>query len=157
MIKLFRNVEVLRSVIAFIIISLASVIAVWIYDERFLVPVMIICFLFTLVHFITLYLRYKRISDLTADIDRILHGEGNVHLEEYAEGELALLQSEVYKMTIRLREQQSKLMDDKMYLADLLADISHQIRTPLTSINILVSMLSEPELSFEKREQTVHK
>ena len=118
---------------------------------------MIICFLFTLVHFITLYLRYKRISDLTADIDRILHGEGNVHLEKYAEGELALLQSEVYKMTIRLREQQSKLMDDKMYLADLLADISHQIRTPLTSINILVSMLSEPELSFEKREQTVHK
>ena len=114
MIKLFRNVEVLRSVIAFIIISLASVIAVWIYDERFLVPVMIICFLFTLVHFITLYLRYKRISDLTADIDRILHGEGNVHLEKYAEGELALLQSEVYKMTIRLREQQSKLMDDKM-------------------------------------------
>lgn len=157
MIKLFRNVEVLRSVIAFIIISLASVIAVWIYDERFLVPVIIICFLFTLVHFITLYLRYKRISDLTADIDRILHGEGNVHLEKYAEGELALLQSEVYKMTIRLREQQSKLMDDKMYLADLLADISHQIRTPLTSINILVSMLSEPELSFEKREQTVHK
>ena len=60
-------------------------------------------------------------------------------------------------MTVRLREQKSKLMDDKVYLADLLADISHQIRTPLTSINILVSMLSEPDLTYEKREQTVQK
>ena len=68
-----------------------------------------------------------------------------------------MLQSEIYKMTVRLREQQSKLMDDKVYLADFLADISHQIRTPLTSINILVSMLSEPDLTYEKREQLVHK
>lgn len=48
---------------------------------------------------------------------------------------------------IRLREQQKKLLDDKIYLADSIADISHQIRTPLTSINLLCEFLSEEQLS----------
>ena len=155
--KLLRNLEVFHSLIAFIALSLAAVIAVWIYDDRFIIPVICLCCCFTLIHFITSFFRYKKISELTGDIDRILHGEENINLEKYAEGELALLQSEVYKMTVRLRSQQSKLVEDKMYLADFLADVSHQIRTPLTSINILVSMLAEPDMTFEQREQTVHK
>lgn len=103
------------------------------------------------------YIRYKRISKLATDIDRILHVDENIKFENYSEGDIGLLQSEIYKMTVRLREQQSKLTEDKVYLADFLADISHQVRTPLTSINILVSMLSEPDLTYEKREQIVHK
>jgi len=95
--------------------------------------------------------RYRRIAELSADIDRILHGEDHVSLNDYAEGELGILQSEVHKMTIRLREQKQSLVDDKIYLADSLADISHQIRTPLTSINLLVSFLSEPNISDQRR------
>ena len=157
MMKLLRNIEVFRSVIAFLILSLAAVIAVWIYDDRFLVPVIGLCSGFTAIHFLTVFFRYRKISQLTSNIDRILHENENICLEDYNEGELALLQSEIHKMTVRLREQQSKLIEDKVYLADFLADVSHQIRTPLTSINILVSMLAEPDISFEKREQTVHK
>ena len=63
------------------------------------------------------------------------------------------MQSEVHKMTIRLREQQQSLMDDKIYLADAIADISHQIRTPLTSINLLVSFISEPGITDERRQK----
>lgn len=157
MMKLLRNIEVFRSVIAFLILSLAAVIAVWIYDDRFLIPVILLCGGFTAIHFLTVFFRYRKISQLTSNIDRILHENENICLEDYNEGELALLQSEIHKMTVRLREQQSKLIEDKVYLADFLADVSHQIRTPLTSINILVSMLAEPDISFEKREQTVHK
>ena len=64
---------------------------------------------------------------------------------------MGVLQSEIYKMTVRLREQQQKLQDDKIYLAESIADISHQIRTPLTSVNLLVSFLSEADLSDAKR------
>ena len=39
-------------------------------------------------------------------------------LKEYTEGELGILQSEIYKMTVRLREQRLTLLDDKKYLAD---------------------------------------
>ena len=54
-------------------------------------------------------------------------------------------------MTVRLREQADHLAQDKKYLADSIADISHQIRTPLTSINIITELLSEPELPDEDR------
>ena len=67
-----------------------------------------------------------------------------------------MLQSEIHKMTNRLREQKQHLIEDKVYLADSLADISHQIRTPLTSINLLVSLLSEPDISEERRTKLTH-
>ncbi len=157
MIKLFRNSEVIRSVYAFIVISSIALLGVLIYDKSLFIPILCLCAVFCAAHIIFEYVRYRKISDLAVKIDRILHGDENVSIENCSEGEIALLSSEVYKMTVCLREQKSKLLDDKVYLADLLADISHQIRTPLTSINLLVSMLSEPDLTFEKREQTVHK
>ena len=63
---------------------------------------------------------------------------------------------EIYKMTIRLREQQQTLTREKAYLADSIADISHQIRTPLTSINLLIGLLSEPKLTDARRQQLIH-
>lgn len=59
-------------------------------------------------------------------------------------------------MTIRLREQQQTLTREKAYLADSIADISHQIRTPLTSINLLIGLLSEPKLTDARRQQLIH-
>jgi signal transduction histidine kinase len=107
------------------------------------------------VHTFNNYKRYKRIQELSADINRILHEDIHISLEKYEEGELSILESEVQKMVVRLREQQQQLMADKMYLADAIADISHQIRTPLTSINLLLSFLSEPDITEEKRQKTV--
>lgn len=51
------------------------------------------------------YRRYKKIAALSQDIDRILHGEESIRFEDYTEGELAVLSSEISKMTLRLLEQ----------------------------------------------------
>ncbi len=157
MMKLLRNNEVLNGIKVFGIISAFVLIFTIIYDRSYFIPALFICAAFCTAHYVTVFLRYKKLSDLSVKIDKILHDDENVSFESCEEGELALLSSEISKMTICLREQKSKLQEDKVYLADLLADISHQIRTPLTSINILVSMLSEPDMSYEKREQTVQK
>ena len=93
---------------------------------------------------------------MSSDINQILHGDDTLSFDKYEEGELAILESEVQKMVVRLREQQSQLLADKKYLADSIADISHQIRTPLTSINLLVSMLAEPDISEERRMKLNH-
>ena len=95
--------------------------------------------------------RYRRISELSDGIDKILHGAEKVDFEEYKEGEVAILSSEIHKMVIRLREQASLLLADKRFLSDSIADIAHQLRTPLTSMNIIVDMFSDAELSDEKR------
>lgn len=155
--KFLRNPEVKKSLIWHGIISAIAAVAAFVWDERFGVFVLSLCAVFTAVHCITTYRRYKCIYNLSADIDRILHGDDeNISLNRYAEGELGILQSEIHKMTVRLREQKQQLVNDKVYLADSIADISHQIRTPLTSINLLVHRLSESGLSEEKRIKLSH-
>ena len=151
MMKLFRNPEILRTFLLYLVLSAAAVIAAFIMAGSFGWLMGAVCAAFIGIWLVQSARRYRRIAELSADIDRILHGEDHVSLNEYAEGELGILQSEVHKMTIRLREQKQSLVDDKIYLADSLADISHQIRTPLTSINLLVSLLSDPGITDERR------
>ncbi|MCM1058259.1 MAG: HAMP domain-containing histidine kinase [Firmicutes bacterium] len=156
MMKLFRNPEVKRTLLLQIIFSLAAAVTTFVWEKRFGMFTLGVCAAFILIYLLTTCRRYRRIAQLAGDIDRLLHGDSQVALEKYAEGELNILQSEVYKMTVRLREQQQSLQDDKVYLADSLADISHQMRTPLTSINLLVSFLSEPDITEERRQKLSH-
>lgn len=99
--------------------------------------------------------RYQRIEMLSSQIDALLHGDEQIQFQSYTEGELSILQSEIHKMTVRLKEQQQLLQKDKQNLSNAIADISHQIRTPLTSMNLIVSMLSDEELTEEKRKNLV--
>lgn len=109
------------------------------------------------VHGVASYCRYQRIAQLSQSIDRILHGDDSLKLAGYEEGELAILTSEIYKMTVRLRDAAEKLQLDKQWLLDTMADISHQLRTPLTAMNLSVSMLTAEELSFERRKALAHR
>ena len=156
MIKLLKNKEVRKTLILQLVVAIVGCIAAFSVDDRAGIVVAIISAFLILIHYISTYKRYNRISDLATDINKLLHGDNAISLENYSEGELGILHSEIYKMTVRLREQQQKLMNDKVYLADSIADISHQIRTPLTSINLLVQFLSEPNLSDERRQQLTH-
>lgn len=91
-------------------------------------------------HWLFQHRRYNEIAALSRSIDRVLHGQDQL-LDDSAEGELAILRSEIRKMTLRLRESADLLQQDKAELSEALADISHQLRTPLTSINLTVSLL----------------
>lgn len=99
--------------------------------------------------------RYRRMAGLAEQIDRILHGEEVQIMEHCNEGEFAVLATSVDKMVQRLLEQQSILHQEKAILADSMADISHQMKTPLTSISLLLNLLQEEQLSQEKRLQYV--
>lgn len=67
------------------------------------------------------------------------------------EGELSILHSEITKKMQRIREQNDALKQDKIRLADSLADIAHQLRTPLTSANLILSLLSDTADENERR------
>ena len=111
--------------------------------------------LFGLLALVVDNLRNRRIAQLTLEIDAILHGDSQGLLMETGEGELAILRSEIYKMTVRLREQAEALTRDRRYLADSMADISHQLRTPLTSLNLMVPLLARPNLEAKRRAELV--
>lgn len=86
--------------------------------------------------------RYRSIARISNQIDLVLHNAERLYINELDEGELSILNSEITKMTQRIREQNEALKKEKVYLADSLADIAHQLRTPLTSANLILSLLA---------------
>ncbi len=153
MIKLLRNKEVKIHLFLHIVLSTIAIILCCFIDFRAALVTVVLSLLLMVVYLFSSYKKYKKITSLAYDINRILHEDYTISLKNYSEGELSILQSEIHKMTIRLREQQQLLLNDKIYLADSIADISHQIRTPLTSINLIVQFLSEPDLPYDRRKQ----
>ena len=95
--------------------------------------------------------RYRSIARLSNQIDLVLHNADRLDLDELEEGELSILHSEITKMLLRIREQNEALKNEKMHLADSLADIAHQLRTPLTSANLTLSLLEKNPDENERR------
>ena len=153
---MFRNPEIKKSLLCYLLLTLALSIGAFFISVPCGIYVLCACLLFVAIYLFIMHKRYKRIAQLSERIDRILHGESDISFDAYTEGELGVLQSEIAKMTVRLREQQQSLIKDKVYLADSIADISHQIRTPLTSINLIVDFLSQPDLDEQRRTELVH-
>src|SRR5699024_1387152 len=87
--------------------------------------------------------RYRRLADLAGQIDRVLHDAETVFISTQEEGELAILESELAKTTQRIREQNRALQREKSRLAEAMADIAHQLRTPLTSCNLVLALLEQ--------------
>jgi hypothetical protein len=96
--------------------------------------------------------RYKSIAQISNQIDLVLHNADHLYIGESDEGELSILQSEITKMTLRIREQNDTLKKEKVHLADSLADIAHQLRTPLTSVNLILSLLENNPDENERKE-----
>ena len=153
--KLLKNPEIKRNFILWLIVGAAAVTAAFIVDVKCGVTNAALFAVLTVVHYASTYKRYKRIADLSLEIDKILYDSSRFDLSRFEEGELEILSSEIQKMTVRLREQADALSKDKRYLADSLADISHQIRTPLTSISLIIEFLADSELTYEQRAKYV--
>lgn len=87
--------------------------------------------------------RYQSLAHLAEKLDRVLSGERDIRLRDMDEGELAILSSEIDKAVSRLHLAVDELQAEKVALSDALADISHQLKTPLTSIAISTELIRE--------------
>lgn len=154
--KIFKNPESVKilviSAAATVIVAAFSCFAGWQCAAFCVLTGAITSLLFSIA---TEY-RYRRIEKMSNAIEKILHGSDESVINDFREGELSILQSEVSKMTKRLRESAAALEKDKNFLSDSIADISHQLRTPLTSVNLLISSLADKEQSYEQRLRTIY-
>ena len=105
-----------------------------------------------LVYFLTEYRRYKKLESLSAQLRRLLQNGTSLSIADYEEGELSVLASELQKVTLRLKENAEALTRDKRFLVDSLADISHQLRTPLTTMNLTLGLLKNDPAPAERDE-----
>ena len=87
--------------------------------------------------------RYRALANMAANLDRVLAGERDIRLRDMSEGELAILSSEIDKVIARLNLTVDELQAEKLALSDALANISHQLKTPLTSIAISTELIRD--------------
>lgn len=167
--KYIRNPEIKRQLFLFPVIGAVGVALALIFSMHpristegmtpaaAVILVLLMWGMMAVFHFAEAYCRYRRLAEVSSEIDRILHREDIVLLRQMEEGELCILEDEINKMLRRLKEQNAELKREKTYLADSLTDLSHQLRTPLTSMNLICSMLEDETLTQEKRREYLRK
>lgn len=84
-----------------------------------------------------------QVAKLSTYLGQIEAGDYALDVRDNGEGSFSLLKNDLYKVTVRLREQAELLQKDKTALSNLIADISHQIKTPLTSLGVLADLLAD--------------
>ncbi|NLA11671.1 MAG: HAMP domain-containing histidine kinase [Firmicutes bacterium] len=98
---------------------------------------------FTAAAFFFLRAQYSQIRGITRYAGEISRGDYSLEIRDNREGDLSILKNEIYKITTLLKKQAETLQQERTLLADSLADISHQLKTPLTSLSMLSDLLSE--------------
>lgn len=100
--------------------------------------------------------RYRELDKLSVYMGEISNGNDTLDVRDNQEGELSILKNNIYKVTLMLSEHRSLLQRDKVQLTDAISDISHQLKTPLTSMTMMADLLSDPNLSPAKRSEFTH-
>lgn len=128
--------------------------------QQFLVTNITIVFVST-IFLIFLFLRFnakkdREINKITKCLEEINKRNYKIDIEEMSEDELSILKNELYKVTIKLKEDAENSKQAKKDLKDTLADISHQLKTPITSILIILdNIIDNPDMDKNTREDFI--
>ena len=99
--------------------------------------------LFAVTVFFYLKRRQIKIRGLTDYMQEINRDRYRLDMEDNGDDELSGLRNEIYKLTVFLKEKADQAVERRQALADSVTNISHQLKTPLTSITVLLDNLSE--------------
>jgi signal transduction histidine kinase len=117
-----------------------------------------VCIAFGLA-FAVLFLGYLKIQkkqtmNIAKRIERINLGDYSLQIDRNSEDELSLLDNQIYRTAVKFREQAENSNKDKENLQKSLSDISHQLKTPLTSIIVMVeNILDDDDMPLEIRRE----
>lgn len=114
---------------------------------------------FTMIIILGIFVKkfYKKISDLSSYTNDVLNNRYSMDIREYDEGDISNLKNDLYKMTIKLREQSEISIRDKKNLEETLSDISHQLKTPLTSMYVINELLYDEKLDSKAKKEFLTK
>lgn len=151
-----KDPEIRKETAVYAAVTLALAAAAFFFSPAGAMCVILTGAVLTAAHLFFARRRCRRLAELTAGLNRILLGQQEILIGEYSEGELSILYSEIHKMTVRLKQQTDLLLADKQGLTGAIEDIFHQLRTPMTAMNLTISLLADESLTYEKRIRLTH-
>lgn len=97
-----------------------------------------------------MFIKYNKLKDtklteIIKYIEEINNKNYKLDIDDNTEDELSILKNEIYKTTVMLKEMAENSASDKANLKDSLSNISHQLKTPLTSIVIMLDNILDTE------------
>lgn len=149
--SVFRSREMKRLVCVCLLLTAGMSILGFALDQRFGFFALATCGLSSVTGILFYVLHLRRIARLTQEMQRVLRGGAPLPLSQNQEGEYAIFEHELYKLSQALRNQAEISLADKRQLAEALADLSHQIKTPLTAMTLECQLLRAPEIAQSER------
>lgn len=141
--QLLQNVEFRRRSLLLLAVSVIACAVGFVIQPACGFLTLAVCLFFLLYYLVTSLRRDRQMEQLSQCIDQALYGRDGALLSACQEGELAILQTQLQKLLVKLRQSSARDQEDKAFLRDAIADISHQLRTPMTSLNLIAAMLPE--------------
>lgn len=119
----------------------------------------IVCIYILFLFLFILYnkIQNKKIKEISNYMNNVLNNDYSLDIRSYEEGILSILKNDIYKMTIKLKEQTNIAVNEKNNLEMILSDISHQIKTPLTSMYVINDLLKKNKLTNKERIEFLNK
>lgn len=124
---------------------------------KLMIIITLIFFLFTISYYRFLKSQYQRLNNLGEYMNQVLNGNDTLNIKDYEEGYFSTLKNDVYKLTTKLKEGRNRSIQDKKELEQVLSDISHQIKTPLTSMYVINDLLKKEDIDKTTKEQFLEK
>lgn len=141
--QLLQNAEFRRRSLLLLAVSVIACAVGFVIQPACGFLTLAVCLFFLLYYLVTSLRRDRQMEQLSQCIDQALYGRDGALLSACQEGELAILQTQLQKLLVKLRQSSARDQEDKAFLRDSIADISHQLRTPMTSLNLIAAMLPE--------------
>lgn len=122
-----------------------------------------VALILVLVFALAIYIRIYRIMDgVYGDMENIsgimaelMDGENPLPEEEYREGTIGLLYTNFYKLVEMLQESRNSEIQEKIFLRDIISDISHQLKTPMSSLIVFVDLLLEDKVEDREKQKQI--
>lgn len=153
----FRNKYIFVTGIFFFIIFLLGYIKL---DQVFTIVILTIFLVFALLVYslFSYYLKktYTKLEDI-ANIMNLVNEGKEPPSEEFQEGLIGILYTSFYKMVEGLKESRNRELEEKIFLRDIISDISHQLKTPLASLMVFMDLLLEDKVKDPKKQKEILK
>lgn len=155
-----------RFIITYVIVSVIALIAFYVISDslygefsRKSLILMISVAVCLAVLYVFLYHQFNRIlnemENASQIMENIIDSDNELPGEEYKEGTVGMLYTQLYQMVGILKESRDRELNEKIFLRDIISDISHQLKTPLASLNVFVDLLLDDKVTEPEKQKQI--